>query len=413
MSSSCFFNLLISSSLFCNSRFACSRVTAAFYPALLSHLAYVRYCDYNARMETKNLPHDAAYKDFFSHPEMVISLLRDFFSAQPFVQDLDYSTLERLSGEYVGKDFTRSFSDMVWRAHRKNRNWCYVALLLEFQSRPDRLMPIRLMSYTAQLLLRLAKENPTLAHTPFPSVFPIVLYNGRRPWRVHRNVIDYFSPASEAERALLPQQGYLLFDELHTDVSEAWRRFSLLARLARFNQARSAADTEMALKGLREAVPETKYPELHRTCVSWVIQRFRRSGVPGDWERHLNNLEEVHDMLTLDMGLWKAELSAEGMAKGRAEGMAKGRAEGMAEGRAEGMAKGRAEGELQARREVLREILANKFAETLPQSVTDYLAGETNLKRLRSLTVAASCLNSAEDFAARVEELRREADQAN
>ena len=380
-------------------------VTAAFYPALLSHLAYVRYCDYNARMETKNLPHDAAYKDFFSHPEMVISLLRDFFSAQPFVQDLDYSTLERLSGEYVGKDFTRSFSDMVWRAHRKNRNWCYVALLLEFQSRPDRLMPIRLMSYTAQLLLRLAKESPTLAHTPFPSVFPIVLYNGRRPWRVHRNVIDYFSPASEAERALLPQQGYLLFDELHTDVSEAWRRFSLLARLARFNQARSAADTEMALKGLREAVPETKYPELHRTCVSWVIQRFRRSGVPGDWERHLNNLEEVHDMLTLDMGLWKAELSAEGMAKGRAEGMA--------EGRAEGMAKGRAEGELQARREVLREILANKFAETLPQSVTDYLAGETNLKRLRSLTVAASCLNSAEDFAARVEELRREADQAN
>ena len=74
----------------------------------------------NDRNTDKTLPHDAAYKNFFSHPDMVASLLRDFVP-EPFVADMDFSTLERLSGEYVGKGFARGFSDMVWRARWRDR----------------------------------------------------------------------------------------------------------------------------------------------------------------------------------------------------------------------------------------------------------------------------------------------------
>ena len=45
-------------------------------------------------MGKERMPHDPAYKQFFSNPEMVESLLRDFVSAD-FIADLDFSTLER------------------------------------------------------------------------------------------------------------------------------------------------------------------------------------------------------------------------------------------------------------------------------------------------------------------------------
>ena len=54
--------------------------------------------------KSKTFPHDASYKDFFSHPAMVASLLRDFVH-EPFVPEMDFGTLERMSGEYVGKGF--------------------------------------------------------------------------------------------------------------------------------------------------------------------------------------------------------------------------------------------------------------------------------------------------------------------
>ena len=54
-------------------------------------------------MGKERIPHDPAYKQFFSNPEMVESLLRDFVPAD-FVADLDFSTLERCSGSYVTDD---------------------------------------------------------------------------------------------------------------------------------------------------------------------------------------------------------------------------------------------------------------------------------------------------------------------
>ena len=65
-------------------------------------------------MGKERMPHDSAYKQFFSNPEMVESLLRDFVSAD-FIADLDFSTLERCSGSYVTDDLRERHDDIVWR----------------------------------------------------------------------------------------------------------------------------------------------------------------------------------------------------------------------------------------------------------------------------------------------------------
>ncbi len=51
-------------------------------------------------MENARSPHDPSYKQFFSNPDMVASLLRDLVP-EDFVNDLDFSTLEQCSGSYV------------------------------------------------------------------------------------------------------------------------------------------------------------------------------------------------------------------------------------------------------------------------------------------------------------------------
>ena len=96
-------------------------------------------------MGKERMPHDSAYKQFFSDPKMVESLLRDFVSAD-FIADLDFSTLERCSGSYVTDDLRERHDDIVWRVGWKKGSWCYVALLLEFQSPPDHWMALRTLS---------------------------------------------------------------------------------------------------------------------------------------------------------------------------------------------------------------------------------------------------------------------------
>ena len=85
-------------------------------------------------MSSNHAPHDPAYKQFFSDRDMVESLLRDFV-AEDFIADLDFSTLERCSGEYVSEDLRERRDDVVWRV-RWQGTWAYILLILEFHVYP-------------------------------------------------------------------------------------------------------------------------------------------------------------------------------------------------------------------------------------------------------------------------------------
>jgi len=128
-------------------------------------------------------PHDRGYKTLFSNPV----ILRQLFETcvdEPWVKELDFSSLEYLNTEHVDKRLTASQNDMLFQI-RFGNNPALLLVILEFQSTTDRFMALRVLHYLCSVYLsfiKMKKQKKQKVKT-LPPVFPIVLYNGKRPWK--------------------------------------------------------------------------------------------------------------------------------------------------------------------------------------------------------------------------------------
>ncbi|MDF9392789.1 MULTISPECIES: Rpn family recombination-promoting nuclease/putative transposase [Methylococcus] len=71
--------------------------------------------------------HDGSYKHIFSHAPIVEDLLRGFVH-EDWVSQIDYGSLEKVSGSYVTDDLREREDDIIWRV-RLEDDWLYVCLL--------------------------------------------------------------------------------------------------------------------------------------------------------------------------------------------------------------------------------------------------------------------------------------------
>jgi hypothetical protein len=75
---------------------------------------------------------DPSCKLLFSHRDPVADLIRGFVH-EDWVQELDFTTLQRVGAIGISHDLREREDDMIRRLRRGER-WVYVYLLLEFQS---------------------------------------------------------------------------------------------------------------------------------------------------------------------------------------------------------------------------------------------------------------------------------------
>lgn len=338
-------------------------------------------------MKEERMPHDPAYKQFFSNPEMVESLLRDFVPAD-FIADLDFSTLERCSGSYVTDDLRERHDDIVWRVGWKKGSWCYVALLLEFQSTPDHWMALRTRSYTALLLLDLIKTGKVHEGEGLPPVFPIVTYNGGKAWKAPQEVATLFAPMPESLKYYRPQHRHFLLDESRVPGEVLDKSRGLVAQLLKLERAQDPEQVRRIVKELIAQLHEPKYLLLRRAFSVWLGRVvLKRSGITEEIPE-FQDLREVDAMLEERAAQWKDEYIQQGMligeAKGRVEGEAKGRVEGI------GLA--------------LRDLLEARFG-TLPQDVISSITSSSDSEILRKLMLFAFHAESLQAF---IDQLKKE-----
>jgi predicted transposase YdaD len=261
---------------------------------------------------------------------MVRDLLLGFVD-EPWVRELDFDTLERISGSYVADDLRDREDDILWRV-RFNDRWLYLYLLLEFQSSVDPFMAVRLIVYIGLLYQDLIKQGATTETGKLPPVLPIVLYNGKPRWTVATELLDLIEPAPGRLRDYAPRLRYLLLDEGAIDESTPWALQNLVAALFRLEKSQGPQPLHTALSALIQWLAAPEQASLRRAFTVWIKRVLLPARLPGVSLPAVGDLLEINTMLAESVTEWTENWKQQGLREGRREGLQEGRQIGRLEG---------------------------------------------------------------------------------
>ena len=272
--------------------------------------------------------HDLSYRLFFSHARMVQDLLREIVG-EAWVERIDLASAERVNASFVSDRRKNRESDVIWKFRRRDTgDLLYVYILLEFQSRPDRYMPVRLMTYKGLLYESLIAEAQLPPSGLLPQIIPMVFYNGIGPWGPPLDLselIERFDPSAEA---YVPKLRYKLIHQASYPAEDL--KDSPVADLFRLERSRDWAEVRDGVSRLRQHLgPEE--PDLSRAFASWIHEVIvpRMGAASGEIPSPLT-LEEFQSMLAERIDSWNQKLREEGLQQGLQQGQQQGQQQGEA-----------------------------------------------------------------------------------
>ena len=307
---------------------------------------------------------DLTYRNLFSHQVMMISLFLEYVP-KVLASILDLSTLDRLPDTYVSDDLRERRNDIVWRVNLINGSTMYFAVLLEFQSRPDRLMALRIRSYSSLLLLDIANRKRRFKPHSLPYVFPIVMYNGKRPWKVPLDADPFlFVPMPDELSQYCPQQSYILLDERHMPDEELDKRNGLVTQLFKLERSTTMEQFQPVLRRLEELLSESENASLNKMLTLWAATALKRAGFVEE-SRKFRNLQEVNMLFGRDAlenaANWKNVYIQEGEKRGEERGEKRGEKRGEERGEKRGIGS------------ALRALIEDRFG-TIPENINSFIA---------------------------------------
>lgn len=223
-------------------------------------------------MPSTKVSHDSFYKTLFSNPKMVKDLILDFIP-EPFVADFDFSTLEICHNAYVTPHLAQRQNDLVWRVRWKD-SVCYIYIILEFQSSQDHWMALRILTYTALLWESLIKTEEYKNQKYLPPIFPIVIYNGKRPWNCANDISNLIMPIPEAMKVYQPRQKYYLLDENSIEQNLINNSDGIYAYVLKFEQANNQADFINILEEFVQKLNDPGFIVIKKEFFTWLKQIF-------------------------------------------------------------------------------------------------------------------------------------------
>ncbi len=123
--------------------------------------------------------HDAGYKYLFSNSRIAWQLLHSFVDI-PILREIRPENLQLVDKSFVSDELLKREADVLYRVEMEGRS-AYIYILLEFQSTPDKAMPVRMLNYIMMfydMLLRNSKRGK------LPAVLPLLFYTGEKNWNV-------------------------------------------------------------------------------------------------------------------------------------------------------------------------------------------------------------------------------------
>ncbi len=273
---------------------------------------------------------------------MVADLLRGFVH-EAWVNQLDWTTLEKVNQSFISDDLREREDDVIWRVRLAN-DWIYIYILLEFQSTVDPFMAVRILTYVGLLYQDLIKQQSLTAQDQLPPVFPVVLYNGRSRWQAARNIRELIQPLPGGLEKYQPQLEYLLVDEGRFSEIELVPLHNLVAALFRLENSRTAEDIQQVLTHLLEWLQTPEQHTLRRDFTTWLRRVILPRRFPHVQLPQIQELQEMRNMLAETVQQWYAEAEAQGLQRGLQQGLQQGIQQGLQQGIQQGIQQGLQQG---------------------------------------------------------------------
>jgi predicted transposase/invertase (TIGR01784 family) len=157
--------------------------------------------------------HDVGYKHIFSHKGTFLELLRSF-AKKEWANLIKEEDLILVDKSYILSDFEEEESDILYKVNINGEEVIFY-VLLEFQSKVDFQMPMRLLFYMTEVwrdVLKNTDKNEVKRKSfRLPAVVPIVLYNGKNKWTAKTSFKEILSGYELFEDNIL-NFNYMLFD---------------------------------------------------------------------------------------------------------------------------------------------------------------------------------------------------------
>ena len=152
-------------------------------------------------------PNDKLLKATFSSPENARAFFQNHLPPE-LAAALDWNSLALEPCSFIDPQFASSESDLLFHITLQKSD-AFLYLLFEHQSSEDPRMALRLLSYILRIWDRFAQNHPPPAQ--LPAILPIVLAQGKRPWKTSTRLEDIIELPPSVAHILRPWQPTLAY----------------------------------------------------------------------------------------------------------------------------------------------------------------------------------------------------------
>ncbi|MCB0114239.1 MAG: Rpn family recombination-promoting nuclease/putative transposase [Caldilineaceae bacterium] len=274
--------------------------------------------------------HDSGYKILFSNRTIFRQLMESFI-LQPWVDQLDFDSAERVDKSFVSEEYQTTESDLIYRLPW-NEDELYVYVLMEFQSSVDHWMVLRMLNYITNFYMAWHKEHKD--SKKLPPIFPLLLYNGDERWSAAQTMDGLVeSEPSLGDYAI----GFRYFKLAVNEFSQ-----EQLLDIQNIVSALFLAESRPDIDLLTNQFVALFDSEEDKQAISLFLNWYKQLAIHGRVRQEdyaslaevYRSAEEVRSMLQTTF----AQERQRWLEEGREEGREKGREEGREEGREQGIA---------------------------------------------------------------------------
>ena len=152
-----------------------------------------------------------------------------------------------------------------------------------------------------------------------PRIFPIVLYNGLRPWNAPLSFHQTQTNEPHELSPWQPQSQYFLIDQLHLPNYQLPSPDNLAGLLIRIERSANPQEATQWLGRLAQRLKELGEENFQKSVVSWLTHSFLPTRMPNIELQELHTIEQIIMSIDNNTMDWSVQYIEQGREEGKSK----------------------------------------------------------------------------------------------